>query len=120
LVAVIVANEGVEPDSVEPDTDSLEGDGDGVLIGDKIRGQLGERGWTEEGVRDAAAGEAAGTAVDNTGGKVGSAGEPASVYGSPESGYVVVNDKTRDVVQVAPSTETDPTWKPDPRIEWKE
>ena len=90
-----------------------------VVIGDKVNGQL-ERGWSEEGVRDAAGGEASGTTVDNTGGKVGSAGEPASVYGSPEGGYIVVNDKTREVIRVAPSTETDPGWKPDPRIEWEQ
>ena len=119
LVAVIVANEGAELDSVEPTTGSGESEGNRVLIGDKIKDQLGDRGWTEAGIRDATAGEATGTTVDNTRGKVGSAGEPALVYGSPEGGYVVVNDKTREVIQVAPSTETDPGWKPDPRIEWK-
>lgn len=40
------------------------------------------------------------------------------MYGSPDGGYVVVNDGTREVIQVAPSFETDPGWKPDPRIDW--
>ena len=92
--------------------------GGDVVIPEKIAGQLGERGWTPEGIREVTSGESAGTAVDNTGGKTGSRGEPASVYGSKDGGYVVVNDGTGEVVQV--SDKNDPGWQPDPRIDWKD
>jgi hypothetical protein len=70
-------------------------------------------------VRETAAGAVTGTTVDNTGGKTGAAGEPASVYGSKDGGYVVVNDKTREVIHVAPSKDVDPDWNHDPRMNWK-
>lgn len=41
--------------------------------------------------------------------------DPASVYGS-KSGYVVVNNRTGEVVQV--SGKNDPGWIPDSRIKW--
>nr|WP_249177594.1 colicin E5-related ribonuclease [Burkholderia multivorans] len=42
--------------------------------------------------------------------------DSASVYGS-KSGYVVVNDRTGEVMQV--SGKSDPGWIPDSRIKWK-
>lgn len=53
----------------------------------------------------------AGTSTDNTRGR----DDPATVYGTPKE-YVVVNDKTGEVIQV--SDKTNPDWKPDPRIVW--
>jgi filamentous hemagglutinin len=54
-----------------------------------------------------------GISTDHTGGKTG----PATVYGSKERGYVVVNDLTGHVVQI--SDKTDPGWVPDSRILWE-
>jgi filamentous hemagglutinin len=88
--------------------------GEGVKIDDKIAGQLGDRGWTEEGVRELTTKEPAGTTTDNTGGRSAS----ATVYGTKTGGHVIVNDKTGQVVQV--SDKDDPDWKPDPRIKWRE
>jgi len=90
-----------------------EGAGD-VGVSDKVRGQLGERGWTEQEVRDAANGPAAGTSTDNTEGR----NDPATVYGAAD-GYVVVNDRTREVVQVSDRTPGS-GWIPDSRITWGE
>ena len=84
-----------------------------VNIGDKVGGQLGDRGWTEEEVGEITAGEPSGTSTDNTNGE----SEPASVYGDP-SGHVIVNDKTGEVIQV--SDKTDPDWIPDSRIKWND
>jgi hypothetical protein len=87
--------------------------GDDVVIDDKIGGQLGERGWTEQEVRDAVSGEPSGTSVDNTEGR----DDPASVYGT-EGAHVVVNDRTGRVVQV--SDRNNPGWVPDSRIQWND
>jgi RHS repeat-associated protein len=88
------------------------GDDGDVVIDDKIKGQLGDRGWTEQEVRDAANGPPAGTSTGNRGGR----NEPATVYGSPD-GYVVVNDATREVVQVS-DRNPGSGWIPDNRINW--
>jgi hypothetical protein len=77
-------------------------------IDDKIVTQLVVRGWTEQDIRNAAAG----TSTDNTNGRA----EPATVYGSRTGGYVVVNDIANRVVQI--SYRTDPGWLPDSRITW--
>ncbi len=92
--------------------------GDDINIDDKIKGQIGDRGWTEEGVREITKTEPSGTTIDNTKGKIGDKGEPATVYGSKDGDYVVVNDKSGEVVQV--SNKNNPEWKPDRRIDWKE
>lgn len=87
---------------------------------DKIRSQLGDRGWTEQDVKDAINGEATGTSIDKRRPNKTADGlgrdDTASVYGTPD-GYVVVNDRTGEVVQV--SDKTDPAWIPDSRINWK-
>ena len=77
-------------------------------------GQLGARGWTEEGVRDLTKKDPSRTSVDNTGDR----NDPATVYGTRDGGHVVVNDKTGNVTQV--SDKKDPEWKPDSRIRWKD
>jgi filamentous hemagglutinin len=81
-------------------------------IDDKIAAQLAARGWTEEEVRHAIAAPPIGTSTDHTGGNA----EPATVYGARDSGYVVVNDRTRRVIQI--SDKTDPGWMADNRIDW--
>nr|WP_254211934.1 colicin E5-related ribonuclease [Burkholderia multivorans] len=61
-----------------------------------------------------------GATTDNRSGAKTPAGLPrsdsASVYGS-KSGYVVVNDRTGEVMQV--SGKSDRGWTPDSRIKWK-
>jgi len=108
--AVILFNEVNEDNSGTNDRPT----GDDVRIDDKIKGQLGERGWTEVGVRDLTNTEPSGTSVDNTHGR----NDSATVYGARDGGHIVVNDKTGDVVQV--SDRNDPDWDPDSRIDWKE
>ncbi|WP_354678914.1 colicin E5-related ribonuclease [Cupriavidus plantarum] len=83
-------------------------------------GQLDARGWTEQGVRTVISQGAVGTTTDNRSAAKSPDGlqrsDPASVYGS-KNGYVVVNDRTGEVVQV--SGKNDPSWIPDSRIQWK-
>ena len=86
--------------------------GRAVRIGDKIAAQLRIRGWTEQQVREAAAGPPIGSSTDNTGGR----NDPATVYGTRPRGYVVVNDLTNEVAQI--SDKTNPAWVPDNRIRW--
>ncbi|RYC46202.1 hypothetical protein DEH81_08580 [Pectobacterium zantedeschiae] len=91
-----------------------------IKFDDKIRDQLGTRGWTEKDVRDAVSKGAKGSAEDKRSPKKTppdflGRNDPASVYG--ESGkYVVVNDRTGEVVQV--SDKNDPEWVDDSRIIW--
>jgi filamentous hemagglutinin len=84
-----------------------------VHIDYKIAAQLAARGWTAQQIREAVGTPPIGTSTDHTGGKT----EPATVYGSKERGYVVVNDLTGHVVQI--SDKTDPGWVPDSRILWE-
>ena len=41
-------------------------------------------------------------------------GEPATVYGDKNKGHVIVNDETKEVVQVSDKED----WIPDDRIKW--
>jgi filamentous hemagglutinin len=84
-----------------------------VEIDDKIRAQLAPRGWTETEIREAVSAPPIGTSTDHTIGKA----DAATVYGSRDHGYVVVNDETKRVVQI--SDKVDPGWVPDSRIIWK-
>jgi len=91
-----------------------------VKIDEKIRDQLKKRGWTEEEIENlTGSNEPTGVTTDNRGPAKTEDGEgrndTASVYGKP-SEYVVVNDRTKEVVQV--SNKTDPGWIDDSRIEW--
>ncbi|WP_217431353.1 colicin E5-related ribonuclease [Duganella vulcania] len=91
-----------------------------VKIDDKIRGQPGDRGWTEGEVRDLANTSPTGTTTDsrrpNKTPDGNGRNDPASVYGSPNGGHIVVNDVTGEVTQVS---DKKPVWVPDSRIKWK-
>lgn len=101
--------------------ESSEGQSD-VKIDDKIKEQLGPRGWTEGEVKDITKTEPTGSSTDKRSPNKTADGQgrndPASVYGSKNGGHVVVNDNTKEVVHV--SDKNDPNWIPDSRIEWKE
>ena len=83
-----------------------------IHIDDKISAQLAIRGWTEQELREAVSRPPIGTSTDNTEGRA----DLATVYGSKSGGYVVVNDRTRRVIQI--SDRTDAAWIPDSRT-WK-
>ncbi|AIA70831.1 colicin [Pectobacterium atrosepticum SCRI1043] len=91
-----------------------------LKLDDKIREQLGNRGWTEQDVRDTVSKGAKGSAEDKCSPKKTppdflGRNDPASVYG--EFGkYIVVNDRTGEVVQF--SDKSDPEWVDDSRINW--
>lgn len=91
-----------------------------VVIDGKIGSQLEARGWTQQEVQAVVNEGPVGTTMDNRSAGKTPDGLPrndsASVYGS-KSGYVVVNDRTGEVVQV--SGKNDPGWIPDSRIKWK-
>ncbi|CAJ4752453.1 haemagglutinin [Burkholderia pseudomallei] len=91
-----------------------------VVIDGKIGGQLEARGWTQQEVQAVVNEGPVGTTMDNRSAGKTPDGLPrndsASVYGS-KSGYVVVNNRTGEVVQV--SGKNDPGWIPDSRIKWK-
>jgi filamentous hemagglutinin len=88
-----------------------------VSFDPKIKGQLAGRGWTEEDVKEVVAQGPTGESFDNrSAGKTPDGvprNDPATVYGSKD-GYVVVNDRTGEVVQV--SNKNDPEWATDSRI----
>jgi RHS repeat-associated protein len=96
--------------------------GSDVTIDSELGRKLGERGWTDKDVRDVAKGEPSGKSTDNRGPDKTADGkkrdDPASVYGS-QDGYVVVNDRTREVVQVS-NRNPDSGWVPDSRIKWND
>jgi len=104
----------VMPSSLAPVV-AAEVESGGLTIGEKIAGQMGPRGWTEESIAETVAGPAETHPVwDYTTG----AQEPATAYVRPDGSYVVVNDATGNVVQV--SDATNPNWKPvwdDPRFQ---
>ncbi|WP_345945910.1 colicin E5-related ribonuclease [Pseudomonas sp. MWU16-30316] len=91
-----------------------------ITIDGKIDGQLEARGWTQQEVQGVIDEGPVGTTADNRSASKTPDGlarnDPASVYGS-KSGYVVVNDRTGEVVQI--SGKNDPGWIPDSRIKWK-
>ncbi|WP_080495349.1 hemagglutinin repeat-containing protein [Burkholderia ubonensis] len=91
------------------------------VIDTKIADQLGERGWTESDIQAAIKNGATGTSIDKRSATKSPDGvarnDPATVYGTP-NGYVVVNDRTGEVVQV--SNKRDPGWIADGRISWKD
>ena len=89
------------------------------LIDPKIRGQMKDRGWTDQDIEDLVAKGPTGTSMDNRSGAKTSDGvkrnDTATVYGSPGN-YVVINDRTNEVVQV--SDKIDQEWTDDGRINW--
>jgi hypothetical protein len=78
-------------------------------IDNKIRAQLPERGWTTQDIQNAINDGPTGTASDKRSASKTPDGLPrndtATVYGSKD-GYIVVNDRTGEVVQI--SDRTDP------------
>jgi filamentous hemagglutinin len=86
--------------------------GAAVHINRKIAAHLTVRGWTEHEIRAAVDRGSIGRSIDHAEGE----SNPATVYGSKQGGYVVINDRTGRVVQI--SDRTDPGWLPDSRIEW--
>lgn len=87
---------------------------------DKIKGQMGERGWTEQDIKDVVAKGPQGISTDqrrpkNTPPDYLGRNDPATVYGEPGK-YVVINDRTREVTQV--SGKNEPGWVDDSRIFW--
>jgi len=84
--------------------------GAGIHIDRKIAAQLNARGWTEHEIRAAVDRGPIGRSIDHTGSRTDS----ATVYGSKQGGYVVVNDRTGRVVQI--SDRNDAGWIPDSRI----
>lgn len=90
-----------------------------VKIDDKIKAQLGDRGWAEQEVSDPADTKPTGTTTDNRRPSKTDDGkgrnDPASVYGSPKGGHIVVNDVTGEVTRVSDKTD----WIPDSRINWE-
>ncbi|EOU0768343.1 colicin-like bacteriocin tRNase domain-containing protein [Escherichia coli] len=92
----------------------------GLKIDQKIRGQMPERGWTEDDIKNTVSNGATGTSFDKRSPKKTppdylGRNDPATVYGSPGK-YVVVNDRTGEVTQI--SDKTDPGWVDDSRIQW--
>lgn len=91
-----------------------------IKIENKVKGQMGVRGWTEQDIKDTVAKGPTGKSVDkrkpqNTDDKQGR-NDTATVYGKPGE-YVVVNDRTGEVVQV--SDKKIKGWVDDSRIQWE-
>ncbi|MEJ5082329.1 colicin E5-related ribonuclease [Ochrobactrum sp. MYb379] len=95
------------------------GNSNRLVIDPKISGQLAPRGWTVKDVFSAVVGLPVGSTFDNrTAAKTPDGllrNDTATVYGS-KAGYIVVNDRTGEIVQV--SGKNDPNWIPDSRIKW--
>ncbi|WGY71816.1 hemagglutinin repeat-containing protein [Burkholderia cepacia] len=89
------------------------------VIDSKISDQLVDRGWTESEIQAVVKNGATGTSIDKRSAKKSPDGvardDPATVYGAP-NGYIVVNDRTGEVVQV--SDKNDPSWTVDGRVKW--
>jgi hypothetical protein len=84
------------------------------VIGEKIAGQMGSRGWTEKTIGETIANPAEIHQVWDftTGSK-----QPGTAYVRSDGSYVVLSDSTRTVVQVSDATNLN--WKPvwnDPRF----
>ncbi|ANA71429.1 pyocin protein [Pseudomonas aeruginosa] len=92
-----------------------------VVIDDKIREQIPIRGWTEVEIRDVIGKGATGSSSDKRRPNKTIDGlgrnDSATVYGSPPNGYIVVNDRTGEVIQIA--DRNDSAWAVDGRIIWR-
>lgn len=89
-------------------------DGSRLSYSSKILGQMGPRGWTQATVEDTVDNP---VATHNVWDLTSGSPQPATAYESSNGGYVVVNDATREVVQVSDVNNTN--WKPvwnDPRF----
>jgi len=87
----------------------------------KIGDQLADRGWSKNDIQAVINNGATGTSIDKRSAAKSPDGiarnDSATVYGSP-GGYVVVNDRTGEVVQI--SNKNDPAWIVDGRIQWND
>ncbi|MDU5674588.1 MAG: S-type pyocin domain-containing protein [Pseudomonas aeruginosa] len=92
-----------------------------VVIDDKIREQIPIRGWTEVEIRDVIGKGATGSSSDKRRPNKTIDGlgrnDSATVYGSPPNGYIVVNDRTGEIIQIA--DRNDSAWAVDGRIIWR-
>ncbi|MGE8567060.1 MAG: hemagglutinin repeat-containing protein [Achromobacter sp.] len=90
-----------------------------VIVDGKIGNQLSSRGWTPQDVQAVVNDGMVGTSTDKRSAGKTPDGLPrddtASVYGS-KNGYIVINDRTGEIVQA--SDRTDPDWVADSRIKW--
>jgi len=108
------------PNNLLPD--NIQGNGlapHPLQVDTKIRNQLADRGWSDQDMQAAISRGPVGQTSDRrspakTPDGLGRS-DSASVYGSP-SGYIVVNDRTGEVVQI--SDRNNPNWVPDGRIQW--
>jgi hypothetical protein len=82
--------------------------------------EMPERGWTRDDVQAMADSEPTGVTRDQRGPSRTPDGvkrdDAATVYGPKPNGYVVVNDRTGEVTQIA--DRNNPDWIPDGRITW--
>ncbi|MDB9695438.1 colicin E5-related ribonuclease [Acinetobacter nosocomialis] len=89
-------------------------------IDPKIENQMSTRGWSNKDITDVMKKGPVGYTIDKRRASKTPDNLPrndtATVYGS-KNGYVVVNDRTKEVVQI--SDKTDKNWIPDSRIQWK-
>ncbi|MBE8614719.1 hypothetical protein CYG68_20490 [Morganella morganii] len=88
---------------------------------EKIKDQMSDRGWTEQDIRDTVAKGPKGKSFDKRSPKKTppdhlGRNDTATVYGKPGE-YVVVNDRTGEVVQV--SDKKIKGWVDDSRIQWE-
>lgn len=95
------------------------GNSNRLVIDPKISGQLAPRGWTVRDIYSVVVSLPVGSTFDNRTAAKTPDGLPrndtATVYGA-KTGYIVVNDRTGEIVQV--SGKNDPNWIPDSRIKW--
>ncbi len=98
-------------------SESVEGEGEGgreggdTKFGEKIQGQLDQRGWSRESVEDTIAN--ADHTVETRDTRHNPDGtqnnDPATAFINADGSYVVRNDRTGDIVQI--SDRNDPAWK---------
>jgi hypothetical protein len=84
--------------------------------------EMVERGWSKQDIEQLMANGPTGVSRDlrsppNTFDHV-ARNDPATVYGQAPNNYVVINDRTGEVVQIA--DKRNPNWAPDGRIIWGE
>ena len=83
-----------------------------ISIGDKIRGQMKQKGWTEEQINDVLNKPTKTRATrDTRNNRIGLKNDdPAIAYFDSEGNYAVQNDITGDIVQVSDKNKTN--WTP--------
>lgn len=82
----------------------------------KIQKQMGQRGWTDELIRNTIRSpERTGETVDHRTIEGRKRDDPATAYFRDDGSYVIRNDRTNEIVQL--SDRNDPDWTPDDRIQ---